>query len=209
LQAVRILQERYPDIVLIAAWCNRWLPSIETMRRSPHLRYAFSGDSWQQTMAHLCEVNEIPSKRIVFLPLLQQADMLKAYLSSDLGLFPNRCEGGTNLVMMEYMACGKPVVATHATGHLDVLTEDNAYLLQKLSPLELRDANGLLEARWVEPSLEEIITSVERAYTQRQEAQEKGRRAAADMAKLSWRRSAECILSHLSAFEERKKNAGV
>ena len=40
---------------------------------------------------------------------------------ADVALFPNRCEGGTNLVAMEAAAVGVPVVLSANTGHLDVI----------------------------------------------------------------------------------------
>src|SRR3546814_1575573 len=39
----------------------------------------------------------------------------------DAALFLSRCEGGTNLVAMECMACGVPTVLSANTGHLDLV----------------------------------------------------------------------------------------
>ncbi len=47
----------------------------------------------------------------------------------DVALFPNRCEGGTNLVAMEVLASGVPVVLSANTGHLD--------LVQRACPLSV------------------------------------------------------------------------
>ena len=46
------------------------------------------------------------------------ASLLK---QSDLAVFPNRCEGGTNLVAMEAIACGIPTVLSANSGHLDLM----------------------------------------------------------------------------------------
>ncbi len=40
----------------------------------------------------------------------------------DAALFPNRCEGGTNLVAMETLASGVPVVLSANTGHKDLIS---------------------------------------------------------------------------------------
>jgi len=53
---------------------------------------------------------------IVLVPQQLTLAMARVYRNSDVGLFPNRCEGGANLVLMEYMACGKPVVTVDTTG---------------------------------------------------------------------------------------------
>jgi glycosyltransferase involved in cell wall biosynthesis len=47
----------------------------------------------------------------------------------DVAVFPNRCEGGTNLVAMECMACGLPVILSRNTGHLDLIDGDNCFAL--------------------------------------------------------------------------------
>ena len=40
---------------------------------------------------------------------------------ADLAVFPNRCEGGTNLVAMEAIACGIPTLLSANSGHLDLM----------------------------------------------------------------------------------------
>ena len=47
--------------------------------------------------------------------------MPKYLISSDTALFPNRCESGTNLVAMEAMAAGIPVILSNNSGHLDLI----------------------------------------------------------------------------------------
>ena len=46
------------------------------------------------------------------------ASLLK---QADLAVFPNRCEGGTNLVAMEAISCGIPTVLSTNSGHLDLM----------------------------------------------------------------------------------------
>ena len=50
------------------------------------------------------------TNNIVLVPQQVNLGMAGVYRNSDVGLFSNRCEGGANLVLMECMACGKPVV---------------------------------------------------------------------------------------------------
>ena len=134
--------------------------------------------------------------------------MVRAYQLSDLGLFPNRCEGGTNLVMMEYLACGKPVVAAYATGHRDVLTDENAFLLRSLRPVVWRDAQGTVLARWQEPFLDDLVAQVEHAYHHREIAKLKGAQAAAVMRQFTWARAAEVVLRRMREQEEHPSGAG-
>jgi glycosyltransferase involved in cell wall biosynthesis len=104
---------------------------------------------------------------------------------------------------MEYMACGKPAIVTDATGHKDVCHGKNSFLLKKLRPLAINDQSGNLAARWVEPSLDEIIASIEYAYAHREEAQARGRTAAADMKQWPWERAAETIAATMNKLRGR------
>ena len=65
-------------------------------------------------MQSVYEINGLDAKRIKTYELVPSYQLRGIYGCTDIGIFPNRCEGGTNLVMMEYMACGKPVIAAIA-----------------------------------------------------------------------------------------------
>ena len=195
LKAFAALSQKHADMVLLTAWHNPWPATMETMRASPHIRFELSGRHWVEQMEHLYRLNGIDPRRVITMAGLTPEQMARAYRMSDLGLFPNRCEGGTNLVLMEYMACGKPVIVTDATGHKDICHANNAFLLKSLRPLAINDEKGQLVARWVEPSLDEIIASVEYAREHQAGAQARGEAAAEDMKQWPWKRAAETIIS--------------
>ena len=48
------------------------------------------------------------------------AGMAGALRAADVAVFPNRCEGGSNLVAMEAAALGVPTVLAHNTGQADL-----------------------------------------------------------------------------------------
>jgi len=195
LKAFSILGPKYPDLMLMTAWHNPWPSSMETMKASPHIRFERSGLNWVEQMEHVYRLNGIDPRRVVTLPSVPTEAMAQAICRSDLGIFPNRCEGGTNLVLMEYLACGKPAIVTNATGHKEICHERNAFLLKRLRPLALSDQSGKLVARWVEPSLDEIIANIEYAYGHRAEAEARGNAAAEDMKQWPWKRAAETIIA--------------
>jgi glycosyltransferase involved in cell wall biosynthesis len=95
--------------------------------------------------------------------------------------------------MMEYMATGRPVIGSYATGHRDVLSPENALLLKDLRPEKLL-INGRTFADWVSPSVDEVVAAVEYAYHHRDAIQELGRRAASDMLRCTWEQSARNAL---------------
>jgi tetratricopeptide (TPR) repeat protein/glycosyltransferase involved in cell wall biosynthesis len=195
LRAFAILSQKYPDMMLVTAWHNAWPQSLQTMAASKHIRFQLSPGGWQEKMAHLCRINGIDPARVRAMDSLPSEQMSGVYWSSDVGLFPNRCEGGTNLVLMEYMACGRPVIASHASGHRDVVHEGNAMLLRQLRDIQITGADGRLAARWQEASVDEIVAAVEHAYHHRDVAARIGQAGAESMREWTWERMARTVLA--------------
>ena len=197
LRAWKILQDKYPDMVLVTCWENVWPDTMRSMSLSPHITYTHRQGDWRQVMEQLYVDNGLDPQRIVTLGLQDNASLRRLYLDSDIGLFPNRCEGGTNLVLMEYMACGRPVIAANTSGHRDIVNAENAILLNELRPFNLTDGQGRLIARWEEADIEEIVAAVEYAYHHRQEIARLGQRAGEDLARFTWAASASQLLEHI------------
>ena len=115
--------------------------------------------------------------------------MARVYQNSDVGLFPNRCEGGTNLVLMEYMACGRPAIASNSSGHKDVVNDSNALLVKTMGQVTMSD-HGAPIAVWDDPSIDETIEQLEWAYQHRPALEALAEQAGRDMAHMTWKRSA-------------------
>jgi glycosyltransferase involved in cell wall biosynthesis len=115
----------------------------------------------------------------------------------DVALFPNRCEGGTNLVAMETMASGVPCILSANSGHLDIISGDNCYALRKqtLSPQSV-DPTGI----WHESDIDEILEALEKAYTDREDAKKRADAGVAFMQGLSWNHQTKELISQLSPF---------
>ena len=118
LKAFKILQDKYPDLWLVNCWYNIWPESMRLMSHSSHIRFEVHPGSWQEKMQHTYALNGLDTSRIVTCDLMPAELQRELYRNTDVGVFPNRCEGGTNLVLMEYMACGKPVIAFGGGGAL-------------------------------------------------------------------------------------------
>ncbi len=198
LKAVSILQKKYKDIILVNSWYNAWPQSMKTMARSKFIKYEEKGNTWEEFMSNICRINDLDPTRVLSLPLIPNEELREVYLKSDIGLFPNRCEGGTNLVLMEYMACGKPVIASYNTGHKDILTADNSIMLEKMKEFNLYDSDKRLVSVWEEPDLDEIIDKIEFAYHNRDGLKVIGEKAAQDMKKHSWQIVAENLMKIIS-----------
>lgn len=192
LKAVKILQQKYNDILLMNAWYNMWPHSMIDMKYSKHIDLHLEGNNWIEIMNSLYSANKMDPSKIFTFELINNYSLRDLYSKTDLGLFPNRCEGGTNLVLMEYMACGKPVIASNATGHKDILTDENSIRLNEFSECKI-NKEGKLWADWVEPSLDEIIAQIEFAYHNRSNLKVIGEKAGEDLKKFTWEATAKSL----------------
>jgi glycosyltransferase involved in cell wall biosynthesis len=154
IHAVRKLQKKYNDIYLMASWVN-----------------IFKDD-------HSFERELTKVQNVMRIPLVYQDEMAKIMRQSDIGVFPNRIEGGTNLVMMEYMACGKPVIANDSTGQADVIDDEYAFRIN----------GGDLQL------VEQMVERLEYAYQNRDKLKEMGDKATKAMDNFSWEKMADRFL---------------
>jgi glycosyltransferase involved in cell wall biosynthesis len=90
---------------------------------------------------------------------------------------------------MEYMACGKPAIASYSSGHRDVISDRNSLPLRSLRPISISQ-NGQPMAVWDDPQLDELIARLDWAYHHRDGLREIGMEAGASMADLTWERTA-------------------
>jgi glycosyltransferase involved in cell wall biosynthesis len=194
LRAFKALQDKYPDLWLVNCWYNLWPESMRLMAHSRHIRFEACGAAWQEVMQRTYVANGLDTARIITCDLMSPELLPGLYRRTHVGVFPNRCEGGTNLVLMEYMACGQPVIVSNASGHRDIVTADNALLLNELNDFRLAGAGGGLIARWSEPSVDELISKIEYAYWHRDEMKAIGRKAGASLRRFTWRSTAETLL---------------
>ncbi|MFH1350103.1 MAG: glycosyltransferase [Pseudomonadota bacterium] len=192
IRAFRHLSERYQDVLLVNAWYNKWTPSLQTMGASKFIDFVMDDHDYMAFVEKLLQRNGIDPARVICLPPKPNISMPRIYKNTDIGLFPNRCEGGTNLVLMEYMACGKPVIASYSTGHKDILTEENALLLKKMNSIDIKKEGRLL-AIWDEPDLDEVIERLEWAYLHRDDLDGIAQTAGKDLSGLTWQESAKAF----------------
>jgi glycosyltransferase involved in cell wall biosynthesis len=199
--AFRRFAARRPKALLLTAWHSPWTEVAASVDESglaaplPMAGGRIDVAAWGRSNGlrpdQVADAGVVPNAR---LPLLLR--------EADVAVFPNRAEGGTNLVAMECMACGVPTVLSANTGHLDLIEDGNCYVLERqgaLSGLE-GPVNGV--PGWGESDVEEVVEALERAYLDRQDARRRGERGAATLARFSWaetaRRMKALVLRHAS-----------
>lgn len=192
IRAVKVMQERYKDVILVNSWYNDWPNSLSTMSASQYINFEMPQGRYQDAVNHLLSINGLDVKRVITCPPLRNSSMPELYKNTDIGLFPNRCEGGTNLVLMEYMACGRPVIASYLTGHKDVLDEEYSLLIHKKREIEIKKGIRPV-AKWDDPDLDEAIAKLDWAYHNREVIQKMGEKGAEAMERFTWRETAKAF----------------
>lgn len=196
--AFKALHERHDDVLLVTSWFNQDPASLRTMRASPYISFdAPAGRvDYRSFIEGVLAANGIDAGRVLHLGPQLNPMLARVYRNSDVGLFPSRCEGGTNLMLMEYMACGRPAIATFGSGHRDVLTDENSLPLRQLRQATVRDGDEPPRI-WHDAELEEVVEKLERAYQNRERLAVLGARAGQDMARFTWANTARGLVELL------------
>ncbi len=196
--AFKVLHERHDDVLLVTSWFNQSPASMRTMRASPYIRFEPPAGpvEYRTLIEGVLAANGVDATRVIHLGPLQNPLMARVYRNSDVGLFPNRCEGGTNLVLMEYMACGRPAIATFSSGHKDVLTDENSLPLRHLRQATVHDGDDPPRI-WHDAELDEVVEKLEWAYQNRERLAVVGARAAQDLTRFTWAGTARGLLELL------------
>lgn len=183
--AFREFARERDDVVLVTAWQNLWPLTATQIRHSPHLGgivpWVRGNNSFD--IVRWCAECGISPDKVIDLGLRPNEEMPGILKNMDLAVFPNRCEGGTNLVAMETMACGVPCVISNNTGHRDLLNDGGCYVLEQQGPVDLP---GFGTVGWGESSVDELVAAMERAYENRSDARRIGQNGADFMRKWSW-----------------------
>jgi glycosyltransferase involved in cell wall biosynthesis len=199
--AFRAFRERYSDALLITSWVNRYPNFVRTLRFSKLLKAEIPSsagtaadlDSWLHREG-------LPAGSFINMPLHANSAAPAYIRQADVALFPNRAEGGTNLVAMEAMACGIPCILTTNTGHRDLVDRFPCFPLGHRPFVVPKEMTPLGYDGWGEPSVDEIVAKLEEVYFDRAEAEEVGLRAASLIEDWSWERQVPRLMEQLSKY---------
>jgi glycosyltransferase involved in cell wall biosynthesis len=181
LAAFREFYKKHPDSMLVTAWNNPWPQISQNLAQSPHGFGAPNIVENKIDIAEWCKRTGLPDEAFQHIGFISNKQMPSIYSMADVALFPNRAEGGTNLVAMEVMASGIPCILSANTGHLDLITRDNAYSL-----VNQRRYTNPQFSDWGESSVEEILEKLEFAYTNKVESQKIGINGKRFINQFSW-----------------------
>lgn len=192
--AFREFAKTHSEAHLVCSWFNPWPQLILSMATNPTqidmgnleagIKRAISLGDQCEWFDFICRNNGFRSDQFTVLPQLSHAALAREMANTDAGLFPNRCEGGTNLVLMEYAALGRSVIANVLTGHADVSEAIHYAIPSRENP----------HTRWAEQSVEGIVACMDAAHGQRGAATEIPR-IALECPRWPWADAAEKIVT--------------
>ncbi|MEK9671019.1 MAG: glycosyltransferase family 4 protein [Rhodospirillaceae bacterium] len=195
LAAFKRFHETHPDALLVTAWMNPWPDLMAPVAESPHVSGAPDGAlGFPAAINAWARAEGLPEGAHEDISPVLNGAMPNILRDCDLGLFANRCEGGTNLVAMEAMATGLPCILSANSGHMDLIRNGNCYALTRQTETPFAPAGS---DHWRESDVDEMVATLEAAYDDREAAKRKGDAARAFMEDWSWQNQISRLLRSL------------
>ncbi|MEQ9491546.1 MAG: glycosyltransferase family 4 protein [Alphaproteobacteria bacterium] len=192
----------HPDSVLVTAWHNVWPETARSIAASPHIDHApETGPDNRLKIVDWAEANGAAPGSVIDLGIVANEETPNLMRAIDIAVFPNRCEGGTNLVAMETMASGVPCILSANTGHLDLIG-DGAHCLplthqrQVIPPEPDVGVEG-----WGESSVDDVVAALEHACENHDATKKMGLQAAIGMKDWSWKNRIRQLMDILTGVK--------
>ena len=195
--AFREFRKTHEDALLLCAWANQWPRIMPTIARSPHVVGAPAvREDRSLDLTPWLLANGLPEGSFVDLGMPPNKKIPGFLAASDAAIFPNRCEPGTNLVAMEAMAAGLPVILSANTGHLDLIEEGNSFVLSRQTPVTPYAHYTGVEG-WGEPDVDEVLAHLTKIYEDQKTAAACGMAAANTLKRFAWKGQIAQLLGHV------------
>ncbi|MEG5080507.1 tetratricopeptide repeat protein [Microcoleus sp. AT8-B4] len=196
--AFKRFRAKHPEALLLTTWHNFWpqymlgIEQTGNVAGLPNINRDGSLGISQWLVA-----NGLPVDSFIDIGLIPNHLTGQILREADCAVFTNRCEGGTNLVAMESMACGIPTILSANTGHLDLIYSHICYPLWSQGRVKLTPPFSGVEG-WGESDVAEVVEALEQVYTNRQQAKSRGLAAANFMLDWTWEKQVKRFLDVIS-----------
>ncbi len=186
LAAFKIFRATYPEALLISCWQNLMKPDVAAFALAGHCDTVpdAAPDYGLQTTEWLLRQG-LPPDSFIDLPFTHNLLMPTVLRECDMAVFPNRCEGGTNLVAMEAMACAVPTYVSYNTGQKDLVDLVGCGALRTQTAVKPSISMDTV-ADWGESSVDEVVAAMEYVYHNRQTAKADAATTAERMKEWNW-----------------------
>ena len=185
LLAFRAFAQRHREALLIAAWHSPWpgrSRSFEASRLPPP---PVRADGMLDPTGWATQAG-LPAEQFLDLGSVPNCDLPLVLAEANAALFPNRAEGGTNLIAMECLAAGVPTILSANTGHRDLIARTQTFAAERQRPVTAAPPKTRSTAEWGESDVEELVELLEQVYAHREAALTRAAAAAQAMRALSW-----------------------
>lgn len=194
IEAFKKLIKDYPNVLLIACWANLGGIGDNTMVLSKYIdKNPKSGKS--EDIEKWIEECGIPKNNYIVPRVMANKDLVGLIKQSDSAVFMSRCEGGTNLMAMETLACGIPTVVSSNTGHNDLIRSGVRHIVglkgNKVENCISNIYGGDDEGVWSEVDPDELVKVWKDQIERKEYWQRVGREEAKALDTWSWERSTE------------------
>jgi len=198
--AFKIFQQNHPEALLLTAWHNSWPESMAEITTAGHVSgLPDKKQNQPQAIANWLIKNGLTEDSFIVLPETPNIYMAPIIREADVALFPNRGEGGTNLVAMETLACGIPTILAANSGQLDFAKTKICYPLQEQDKVQTTACMPGVEG-WGESNLDEIVATLEGIHANPDRAQQRANQAAIHMQNFTWEIQIDKLLRKLNRF---------
>jgi glycosyltransferase involved in cell wall biosynthesis len=189
--AFKMFAERHPEALLVTAWHSPWPQLARSLDQTRIATPVIFDQAGNLNVSGWAVANGIRADQILDLGNVPNTLMPPILREMDVAVFANRSEGGTNLVAMECMACGLPVILSRNTGHLDLIEDGNCYTLSDQRHAGDAWAGVGDVPGWGESQVEEVVELLERVFSDRAEARRRGGKASEVILRLTWAATAK------------------
>ncbi|MEG3933551.1 tetratricopeptide repeat protein [Microcoleus sp. T3_B1] len=192
--AFKRFRAKHPEALLLTTWHNFWpqymlgIEQTGNVAGLPNINRDGSLEISQWLVA-----NGLPIDSFIDIGLIPNYLTGQILREADCAVFTNRCEGGTNLVAMESMACGIPTILSANTGHLDLIYSHICYPLWSQGRVKPTAPFSGVEG-WGESEVAEVVEALEQVYTNREESKRRGLAAANFMLDWTWEKQVKRFL---------------
>ncbi|MEG4211747.1 tetratricopeptide repeat protein [Microcoleus sp. S13_B4] len=192
--AFKRFRAKHPEALLLTTWHNFWpqymlgIEQTGNVAGLPNINRDGSLAISQWLVA-----NGLPIDSFIDIGLIPNHLAGQILREADCAVFTNRCEGGTNLVAMESMACGIPTILSANTGHLDLIYSHICYPLWSQGRVKPTALFPGVEG-WGESEVAEVVEALEQVYTNREESKRRGLAAAKFMLDWTWEKQVKRFL---------------
>ena len=190
-----------PEALLIACWTNIADIGLSTIEASPYIRGLPRTGKAKDIHPWLVEQG-IPARNVVVPTAMANSQLPSLVKQADSAVFMSRCEGGTNLMAMEALACGLPTILSNNTGHRDLLDGDIPHAIGISKNIDVDESITRFygydhRSMWGESNPDTLVELWCQQLKNKQEWHYRGVKGAEQMKKYSWVASMDNLIQAL------------